>query len=135
MAADKQTVVVFDEELSSLDAWYRVAEEVGFTARVCGSAREAVSALTEGAAAFVTILEFARGEASFAAIKAARDRTPPAQVVVLTSNPEWARATLRFRGLPAEILRRPAPPSELVSRLGLSPRGARPTTDDRGVTS
>jgi hypothetical protein len=53
------------------------------------------------------------------AIRAARDRIPPAHVVVLTSDPDSARTRLRSRNLIAEILRGPATAQDLLLRLGL----------------
>jgi len=51
-------------------------------------------------------------------LQVARMCEPPVPVVVLTTDPERARALLSDRGVTAEVLRAPASIADLVMRLG-----------------
>lgn len=121
MGAGPTRIVLFDPRADDFDALPGGSGARDARVAVCFEARDALRILLDGDDRPALVAHFSSNEQTAEALllmHAARFREPPASIIVLTRDPEGARAILAAQGVTAEVLRAPASIDELLVRLG-----------------
>jgi DNA-binding NtrC family response regulator len=113
-------IVLFDPRVDDLDAWPEGVRAGDRRVHVCREASDALRLLLASTDRAVLVARFSSTSPfeGLLLMHAARYRDPPASILVITGDPEAARAVLAAQGVVAEVLRPPATIDELLVRLG-----------------